>query len=539
MPADRRVLLLILLVALALRIPLMFESLWFDEYYMSGETLGTFALLLKTLYADIHPPAYYSGMWLWESVFGDSELSLRTVPLLAGLGTIALVAALGERFVDRRTGLFAAALLALSPVHCWYSTESRPYSAQLFLLLLTVLSYSRLATGTERPRRAAWCYAIAIIVLVFTHYYMAAYAVAFSALAIATKVPRRRSILAANTVALLGMAAYVGFKLITSEFQTEKGYLRAFGLGEWWRLFFDWFLTGHTIWPDHEFSDAVRVQFAVARQVLLYAFQALGLLAFVLGVTRLVRSRGPAAGWQVLANAAWLPLFLLCLAWIGKDKTYIERSALPSYPFFAIILGAGLARLRAGSLVLIAFALLQLLATTLLFTQRDIPTVYRPNPDWRGAAAYLGNEIDAHGPGLDVYTPYASPDPLSYYEPRIQQVKTLTPDDRSRTRLLGAIERHLGPDSFAMSFAESMFDEFARSLERKRDGMRMRVHWCSHRDPRDAETDRSRPFYVIYPGDPEGFLHPDTVALLAEPGFEEVELRTWRWLRVHKIRYVQ
>ncbi len=529
------ILTVILITALALRLPVMFESLWFDEYYMSSHTIGSLALLLKSLYSDIHPPAYYSFMAVWIQCFGDSEFSLRLPPLLCGLGTIALVFAIGRHFISQATGLVAAAILALAPVHIWYSTEARPYSAQLFLLLLTVLAFARLQSTTTGPtRKWQWTYGIALFLLVFTHYYMAAYAVAFSVLAIACKLPDRRIVSTVNAVTLLLMAAYVGFKVLTNEFETERGYLRAFTPGEWWAVFFDWFLCGNTLTPSEG-----AYEFAGAREVLLHVFQALAALLFALGIHRIVKER-EAPAWQLLAHLAWLPLFLLALTMIGRDKTYIERSILPAYPFFALTVAAGLTRCRPRGLIVGTFVALQAATTTAFYFERDIRTIYRPNPDWRGAATYLGEEIDAHAQELRIYTPYWSPDVLSFYEPRIQQAKTFENSEASMGRLLGAIEKHLGKDGFlggiAYSFAESMNDEFQATLKAKQDGMRMPIYQMSRQDPRRAPRDR--PFYVVYPGDPKGYLHPGTVALIDEPDVEEVELRTWRWLRVHKLRFV-
>ncbi|MCA8940986.1 MAG: glycosyltransferase family 39 protein, partial [Planctomycetes bacterium] len=423
MPSPRSLLLLILLAALALRLPVMFESLWFDEYYTTSHTIGSLALLLKSLYTDIHPPAYYAFMTLWTNLFGDSEFSIRLPPLLCGLGTIWLVRELTRSVAGERAGWVAAAIMATAPVHIWYSTEARPYSAQLLLLLLAMHSYAKLLTGGGR--RHAVSYAASMFLLVFTHYYMAAYAVAFSVLAWLDKLPRRRFVWAANLVTLLLMALYIGFKLATSEFETSRGYLRAFTLGEWWTLFYDWFLSGYTISIAGDRDGVVaQVAYPETRQILLRVFQAVGVVATAVGAHMLWRARTKPPGWHVLANLLWLPLFLLALTLVGKDQTYIERSMLPAFPFFVIVLAVGLSRCGPRTLIASAFVALQAIALTAFYLERDTYTVYRPNPDWRSAAAYLGHEIDTNGPGLEVYTPYASPDPLSYYDSRIQQAKT-------------------------------------------------------------------------------------------------------------------
>ena len=92
-PQRSATLVLWMLVAAALlvRIPLLGRPVWFDEACMSDQRLGTAAQLLASLYAEIHPPLYLCFMHLWNGVFGDSEVAMRTPPLLAGLACICLL----------------------------------------------------------------------------------------------------------------------------------------------------------------------------------------------------------------------------------------------------------------------------------------------------------------------------------------------------------------------------------------------------------------------------------------------------------------
>ena len=65
-----RLLSLILLVALALRLPGYGESIWFDELWSTHVMLGTFHDFLRTAWYDIHPPGYNAFMFIWIKVFG-------------------------------------------------------------------------------------------------------------------------------------------------------------------------------------------------------------------------------------------------------------------------------------------------------------------------------------------------------------------------------------------------------------------------------------------------------------------------------------
>ena len=56
---------------------------------------------------------------------GDSTVLVRLPSLVLGTAAIPVVFLLGRRVAGTRVGLFAAAILALSPFAIFYSTEAR------------------------------------------------------------------------------------------------------------------------------------------------------------------------------------------------------------------------------------------------------------------------------------------------------------------------------------------------------------------------------------------------------------------------------
>ncbi len=65
-------------------------------------------------------------------VFGDSEVALRLPSAVAGICTIPLLGLLTEEITkSRTTAAIAALLLAVNPLHLWYSQEARPYAVLL------------------------------------------------------------------------------------------------------------------------------------------------------------------------------------------------------------------------------------------------------------------------------------------------------------------------------------------------------------------------------------------------------------------------
>ncbi|MGQ9600362.1 MAG: glycosyltransferase family 39 protein [Anaerolineae bacterium] len=133
------VLLLITVLALGLRLyHLEAQSLWYDEgfsVYLARIDLG--AITERTA-ADIQPPLYYYLLHLWMQLFGDTEGAVRSLSLLFGVATVPLLYAVAWQLFRRRlAGLLAALLIAISPLHLWYSQEARMYTLLTFLCLLS------------------------------------------------------------------------------------------------------------------------------------------------------------------------------------------------------------------------------------------------------------------------------------------------------------------------------------------------------------------------------------------------------------------
>jgi hypothetical protein len=119
------------------------RPLWMDEQFTERVVSGStdFAALWKVGSQDDyqHPPLAYLGPWL--AAHGvETPARLRLPSVVAGLASIALLAALGQLLLDRWTGLFAAFLMGISIYHVDFSQEARPYMAGLAFTLGQYLS---------------------------------------------------------------------------------------------------------------------------------------------------------------------------------------------------------------------------------------------------------------------------------------------------------------------------------------------------------------------------------------------------------------
>ncbi len=130
----------ILLLAAILRFyRLSGQSLWADEGNSVALARRSFVEIAQRTAFDIHPPFYYWLLKIWISVFGDSEIGLRSLSVVLGILLVFLIGVLGTRLFSSRVGLMAAFIAALSPFQVYYSQEARMYMLLTVLGSLTVL----------------------------------------------------------------------------------------------------------------------------------------------------------------------------------------------------------------------------------------------------------------------------------------------------------------------------------------------------------------------------------------------------------------
>jgi 4-amino-4-deoxy-L-arabinose transferase-like glycosyltransferase len=309
--SDRLLLIGLVVLACLLRVPFMDRSIWFDEACMSSQRIGTWPQLLATVYVDIHPPLYIVCMHLWNGMFGDSEIAMRVPPLLSGLAAIPAAFWTGRRLVGSTAALWAAALMALSPVHVWYSVEARLYAPMLLCTVVAFGTYDRLLDASSERTRSLWClHVVNLAVMLALHYYLAVYVVVLAVAAPSLRgfTRRARQLMIWHGVGLVALAGFVAAKRAIGEFETEQGYLRAMTPGEAYDFLFDWCWTGHTlVAAGNPIADAAH-----------YVYQATGIALVVLGARAIwTRRREMPNGVLVPLGLLTIPLFLMGLAIVG------------------------------------------------------------------------------------------------------------------------------------------------------------------------------------------------------------------------------
>ena len=156
------------LVALALRTGLALRSqVWLDEANSVLLALTPVAELADALAQDSSPPLYYLLLGAWARLTSLDPLWLRTPSILFGSLTVPAIWLVGRRIDRSRTGVLAAWLIALSPLHAYYSEEIRMYA---MLVLLGLGFYFAVFDVMRRTKKVLPAVLLGITTA-YTHYY--------------------------------------------------------------------------------------------------------------------------------------------------------------------------------------------------------------------------------------------------------------------------------------------------------------------------------------------------------------------------------
>ncbi|HEX6898352.1 MAG TPA: glycosyltransferase family 39 protein [Thermoanaerobaculia bacterium] len=123
----------------------------------------------RSVFHDLHPPLSYLVYMVWIALFGTAEVAVRSLPLLLGLVSVALIGLIGRRIGGTWVGLAAAALMAFNPFHIAYSQEARSYA---LAVALTIASHFFLLRSLrEASARNLTVYALLLVAAIYTHYF--------------------------------------------------------------------------------------------------------------------------------------------------------------------------------------------------------------------------------------------------------------------------------------------------------------------------------------------------------------------------------
>ena len=162
--------LLILTAGLILRLFKLDQSLWLDEAINVTfvKNLNLHALVFDYSIGDFHPPLYHILLRGWVLLFGTSEIAVRLPSVILGLATVYVTYLIGKKLFDNKTALIAATLIATSPLHIYYSQESRMYMLAVFFATLSVYFFVSLL---KKETLIYWVgFVISTVLMLYTDY---------------------------------------------------------------------------------------------------------------------------------------------------------------------------------------------------------------------------------------------------------------------------------------------------------------------------------------------------------------------------------
>jgi mannosyltransferase len=364
------------LLAAALRFATLgAQSYHHDEIVTVVRVLGgSFGDAMNAVgYSESAPPLYYAIAWPWVQLFGTGEVGLRALSALAGVATVPVAYLVGAELRGRRTGIVAAALVAVNPMLLWYSQEARAYALFALLAAISFLYFIRVLKGGRRADAIGWGLASALAL--GTHYF-AFFPVAVEALWLLRR-KGTRSTLAGLAIVLIGGLALAPLAI----HQASTGH------AEW--------IAGHSILHRLWVTGTTFLVGETGEIIARPENPWLALAPFLLAVAALllIRLRGDVEERRV----ARVPLLLAAatvalpvgLALLSPSKDYVlARNLLPALVplLVAVAIGVTLRGARgAGAVLGIALAAYSLGFCVLVSLS---PSLQRP--DWSAVADRLG-----------------------------------------------------------------------------------------------------------------------------------------------------
>jgi mannosyltransferase len=378
-------------------------SLWSDEifsrYYL--DLFGLHYVLTDGLSRETNPPTYYLLLRGWISLFGDSEAALRSLSAAASILCVPVTYLLGRELGGKSRGLAGALLFALCPASLYFAQETRVYA--LFMLASTaVLWAAAVYQRDSRSVKARAFYLLSATLCLYLH--------------------------ATGLLLVVACGGAVWLYLLSNGASTRQarfnwmvlnGFVLLLGLP----YFLHVFTASHTGIIDYMPPAGIHqlvycASLAVSGMVTPYPWPAF-LLAAALWVTLAVSLWLQPLSRRASVTLIGVPCLFITLVLLVSFRRPILLPRILVWAVVPLCLIAGNQVLTAGRARYVVLLSLVAAFGTGLFFQMT-----RPNSDkepWRDISRELGPQLEQAD--LVVLSPVSNPMVLSYYAPRVKNVR--------------------------------------------------------------------------------------------------------------------
>lgn len=163
------ILIIIVLIAVLLRIVAVLhtESFWFDEIISLKIAEKGIAASWQYLKWENNPPVHYWYLHYWLGLFGQNEFVARLSSVFLSVINIILLYFLGKNLANKKVGLFAGFIMAISSYQIYLSSDARMYPLLLFFGLSSSIFFWQLLTN---PKKYSWpLYFLFTVLTFYTH----------------------------------------------------------------------------------------------------------------------------------------------------------------------------------------------------------------------------------------------------------------------------------------------------------------------------------------------------------------------------------
>lgn len=146
------------------------DSLTSYEFYFIDMAKADASHLMQQVTHFTHQPVFVYILYFWNSVFHLSEFSAKFLPLLFGVIlviAIPVIAFFEHDLFDKNSALLAACIVALSPIHIFFSSQVSPYSLFVLLSFLSNVFFFLFLKKTKF--RYSMFYFFSILLTIYTH----------------------------------------------------------------------------------------------------------------------------------------------------------------------------------------------------------------------------------------------------------------------------------------------------------------------------------------------------------------------------------
>lgn len=337
---------LILLLAAGVRFHnLEVQSFWYDEGVAYGHSQRGLLELIPRLQSNVHVPAYFGSLAIWEDFTGSSEFALRAYSVLWSIISVAAAYALGKRLFAPMAGIAAAAFVALNTFSITYAQETRMYAMLAAVAALAMWAFVGFVQEWNRqeraqpvtPLRTMWRWGMAFALLniigVYTHVAYALVMLTQGVMAVLWLVAlfwrsgwriSLRALLIYTALNLLTMLAFAPWILTAiSQISSQPNISAGMEFAEIVRILQGWFAFGIT------YEESI----AGGMGVVIYFLLLFGLIT--------PRNSKKDAWWGLLFPVVWVLLSSGLYLYLELYERYL-RFLLPAQIGFALWMGRGI-----------------------------------------------------------------------------------------------------------------------------------------------------------------------------------------------------